>query len=147
MDDTFTQFSDAVYEIWRTIRKMERQEIEQFGLKHGHAQILRTILHSPEGITATKLCAACEKDKAAVSRILAELSDAGLVYRKTERGNHYRAKVCLTEQGSRIVSQVEECSRRLLSQASTDLQERQLQATNETLIVLAENLRKLCDRE
>lgn len=144
MEDTFIQFSDAVFEICRTIRKIERQEIEKYGLKHGHAHVLKTILRAGEAMTATKLCTVCEKDKAAISRILAELTQAGLVYRKTDRGNHYRAEVCLTEKGYDVARQVEERSQIAIDRASEGLSKEQLKSVYQSLSIVADNLRCAC---
>ena len=74
MVDRFEQFAGYISGIFRQIQKIERDELEKQGLKGAFAQYLVVMSHYPEGITATQLCEVCDKDKAAVSRVIAELA-------------------------------------------------------------------------
>ena len=76
MVSRFEHFSASISCIYRYIQRIERTEMEKYGLKGPHAQCLLAMKKHPEGITAARLCEVCEKDKAAVSRILAELEEA-----------------------------------------------------------------------
>ena len=69
----FEQLSSAISRIYHYIQKIERIEMEKFGLKGPHVQCMLAMNRNPEGLTATQLCTMCEKDKAAVSRTIAEL--------------------------------------------------------------------------
>ena len=77
----FEQFSGAVSCIYRCIQKIERVEMAKYGLKGPHAQCLLAMSRYPDGITASELCTVCDKDKAAISRTVAELEREGLVER------------------------------------------------------------------
>ena len=90
MVSRFEQFSGAVSCIYRCIQKIERVEMAKYGLKGPHAQCLLAMGHHPEGLTSSELCTLCDKDKAAISRTVAELEREGLVVRNTKGSNRYR---------------------------------------------------------
>lgn len=99
MLDRFVQFTAAISSIYRFIQKIEREEMEKFGLKGAFAQYLLAMERHPEGITAAALCEACDKDKAAVSRILSEMETKKLVRRADSGDSPYRARMVLTQEG------------------------------------------------
>lgn len=99
MIDRFEQFVSFISSIHRDIQKIEREEMVKYGLKGPYAQYLVAMHRYPEGITASELCDVCDKDKAAVSRALAEMETRGLVIRQGSNDNQYRALLKLTEEG------------------------------------------------
>ena len=101
----FEQFTAAISGINRSIQKIERDEMEKYGLKGAHAKYLLAIARHPEGITAAELCETCDKDKAAISRILTEMARKTLIIR--ENGG-YRARIQLTETGMKAARYVQE---------------------------------------
>lgn len=96
----FELFTGVISAIYRNIQKIERDEMEKYGLRGVYAQYLLAMSHYPEGITASGLCEVCDKDKAAVSRAVAEMTEKGLVLRQTSNDHLYRAKLLLTDAGS-----------------------------------------------
>ena len=96
----FEEFCAIIASIQHHIQKIERDEMEKYGLKGPYAQYLVTMSHCPEGITAAQLSELCDKDKAAVSRALSELEKRGLVIRELANDTAYRALLKLTETGS-----------------------------------------------
>ena len=96
----FEQFCTAISSIQHSIARIERMEMEKYGLKGPHAQYLIAMIRCPEGITAAQLSELCDKDKAAVSRALSELEKRGLVIRELANDTAYRALLKLTETGS-----------------------------------------------
>lgn len=96
----FSQFTAHISEIYWMIQKIEREEMERLGLKGSQAQCLVAISRRSEGVTAAELCTLCEKDKASVSRTIADLVARNLV-RRVGSGA-YRAALCLTEEGKKI---------------------------------------------
>ena len=99
MENRYELLSGAISCMYHDIQKIERVEMARYGLKGPHAQCLLAIKKHPEGITAARLCEVCEKDKAAVSRTLAELEEVGMIYRENRNGSRYRSALMLTEQG------------------------------------------------
>lgn len=96
MLNRFTQFCSAISIVNRAIQKIERDEMERTGNKGAYAQYLVAMIQYPEGITAAQLCELCDRDKAAVSRAVAEMEEKGLIRRE---GTHYRTRLFLTEMG------------------------------------------------
>ena len=78
----------------------------KYGLKGAYAQYLVAVKRFPEGVTSTELCELCDKDKAAVSRIVAEMEEKGLVVREGIKETLYRAKIKLTEEGRKAAEHV-----------------------------------------
>ena len=102
MISRFEQFVSSVSCIYRYIQKIERVEMAKYGLKGPHAQCLLAMSRYPGGITASELCSVCDKDKAAISRTVAELEREGLISRTAKNGSMYRAVLKLTPQGEEI---------------------------------------------
>lgn len=96
----FSHFTAHISEIYWMIQKIEREEMERLGLRGSQAQCLVAISHHSEGVTAAELCTLCEKDKASISRTIADLIARNLVHRVGSGA--YRAALCLTEEGKKI---------------------------------------------
>ena len=137
-------FSGAISSMYRDIQRIERTEMAKFGLKGPHAQCLLTMSHYPEGLTATQLCEACEKDKAAVSRILTELEQGGMILRTRRNGTLYRASLTLTEQGKKAAETVKERARLAVEQAGIGLDDAQREIFYRVLAMIAGNLHAIC---
>ena len=117
----FEQFSASVACIYRNIQKIERMEMAKYGLKGPHAQALLAMSRFPEGITSGELVKLCDKDKAAISRTVAELEREGMVLRIGKNGNLYRAALMLTERGQEAASIVGERAKQAVEAASSGL--------------------------
>lgn len=99
MISRFEQFTFVVSAVYRHIQKLERDEMVKYGYKGAFAQYLLAIARHPDGITCRGLCELCDKDKAAVSRIVSEMEEKGLVVREGHNERLYNASVKLTERG------------------------------------------------
>ena len=75
----FEQFTASVASIYRSVQKIERVEMAKYGLKGPHAQVLLAMSRFPEGVTSGELVKLCDKDKAAISRTVAELEREGII--------------------------------------------------------------------
>lgn len=102
MQERYEQFSFIVSAINRHIQKLERDEMIKFGHKGAFAQYLMAMRRYPEGVTSAQLSEMCDKDKAAVSRVVTEMIEKGLVVRKSAKDSLYRAKLTLSQEGERI---------------------------------------------
>ncbi len=92
-------FTASIFRIYRDIQRLQREEMEKYGLHGALAHYLTILMRFPEGVTAAQLGEICDKDKAAVSRAVAEMERQGLLERKTSGESAYRARLCLTAQG------------------------------------------------
>lgn len=130
--------------IYHDIQKIERVEMAKYGLKGPHAQCLLVMGRHPEGVTAARLCEICEKDKAAISRTLSELEQAGMVLREDRNGVRYRAALTLTSQGKAAAEAVQERAQLAVEQAGAGLDDPQREVFYRVLALIAENLHTIC---
>ncbi|MBR5485322.1 MAG: winged helix-turn-helix transcriptional regulator [Oscillospiraceae bacterium] len=140
----FEQFSSVISGISRSIQKLERDEMVKYGGKGAFANYLVVLSRYPEGLTASKLCELCDKDKAAVSRIVCEMESKGLI--KREGGNRYRSMIKLTEEGNRAAFFVRSKAKSAVEAVGSDLTDEQRKIFYETLELIALKLQTLkCD--
>lgn len=140
----FEQFTSAISAIHRDIQKIERDEMEKFGLKGAFAQYLLAMNRYPDGITASALCEICDKDKAAVSRILPEMERKDLVVRESTGTNQYRALLKLTGKGKQAAQFIRERATLAVELAGTGLSDRDRIVFYASLGRIASNLQTIC---
>ena len=145
MVSRFEQFSASVACIYRCIQKIERVEMAKYGLKGPHAQCLLAMRHDPKGVTSSQLCTICDKDKAAISRTVADLEQEGLILRDLKDGNRYRARLMLTEQGKTAAGQVEERAKLAVEKAGEGMSDEQRAVFYEVLGLIAGHLQTICE--
>jgi len=144
MVDRFEQFAGYISGIFRQIQKLEREELEKCGLKGAFAQYLIVMTHYPEGITAAQLCEVCDRDKAAVSRVVAELAEKGMVERAGEKGTLYRAPLILTEAGKKAAAFVAKRATVAVRKATEGLGEENRKIMYDALGLIFSNLERIC---
>lgn len=145
MTSRFEQFSASVSCIYRCIQKIERVEMAKYGLKGPHAQCLLAMSHYPQGITSSQLCAICDKDKAAISRTVAELEREGLVERSLKGSNRYRAPLKLTAQGKAAAEHVDERAKLAVEKAGEGMTDEQRTIFYKVLDLIAGHLQTICE--
>ena len=143
MRSRFEQFTFVISGVYRYIQKIERDEMVKYGYKGAYAQYLVTIHHHPEGLTSSQICEACDKDKAAVSRVIAEMEQKGLVTRGAAEDSAYRARIRLTDEGLRAARFVDERARAAVLAAGKGLTDENRRVFYETLNLIAGNLQNL----
>lgn len=141
----FEQFSSAVASIHRSIQKIERVEMAKYGLKGPHAQCLLAMSRHPDGITSSQLCVVCDKDKAAISRTVAELEREGLIERSVRGTNRYRAPLKVTEQGKLAAEHVADRAKLAVEKASSGMTEQQRATLYQVLDLIADHLQTICE--
>ena len=144
MENRYELLSGSISCMYHDIKKIERVEMARYGLKGPHAQCLLAMKKHPEGITASRLCEVCEKDKAAISRILAELESCGMIFREIRNGSRYRAGLKLTEQGEIAAQAVVEKAHLAVELAGIGIVEEERGVFYRVLSIIAENLHGLC---
>lgn len=140
----YEHVSFSVARIYHDIQKLERIQMEQLGLKGPHAQILLVLHRYSEGVTAVQLCELCAKDKAAVSRIVAELEERGMVLRQQFHGSSYRALLKLTPKGHEAAQTVGAKAAMAVEQAGKGLDDGSREVFYQVLDRIADNLHTLC---
>ena len=144
MESRYELFSLAISSLYHDIQKIQRVEMAKFGLKGPHAQCLLAMRRYPEGITVVRLCEICEKDKAAISRTVAELEQTGMILRQERNGNRYRANLVLSQQGMEAAAAVCEKARLAVEQAGNGLNEEKRAVFYQALALIAGNLHTIC---
>ncbi len=144
MESRYERFSSSISTLYHDIQKIERVEMEKFHLKGPHAQCLLAMSHYPQGITAAQLCELCERDKAAISRTISELEQAGMVVRLSRNGTGYRAGLVLSDQGREAANAVRERARLAVEQAGLGLDSEKRAIFYEVLALIAGNLHTIC---
>ena len=137
-------FSTAISSMYHDIQKIERVEMAKYGMKGPQAQCLLAMNRYPQGITAARLCELCERDKAAISRTLAELEQTGMVHRESANGSRYRANLMLTEQGRAAAATVSRTAQMAVEQAGAGLDDEKREAFYQVLDLIADNLHNIC---
>ena len=145
MTSRFERFSASVSSLYHCIQKIERMEMAKYGLKGPHAQCLLAMSRYPQGITASRLCALCDKDKAAISRTVAELERESMVIRDLRDGSNYRATLKLTEQGQVAAQQVEERVKLVVEKAGSGMTDAQREAFYSIMNLIAGHLQTICE--
>lgn len=136
--------SNSVACISRDIQRLERMEMAKYNLKGPHAQCLLTLSRFPQGLIATQLCELCEKDKAAISRTVAELEESGLIRRLERNGTYYRATLVLTEAGQEAATAVSRKAKQAVELAGEGLTDADREVFYRVLAQIAENLHTIC---
>lgn len=142
MIDRFEQFSSSISAIYKIIQKIEREEMARYGLKGSHVQCMVAMVRHPDGVTISRLCELCDKDKAAVSRDLAELEEKGMVER-IRMDKVYRAPIRLTVNGRTTAYQVSRIIQTAVELAGERLTDEDRHIFYQTLDLIAGNLRKI----
>ena len=144
MISRYEQFSTAIARIYHAIQRIERVEMEKFGLKGPYVQCMLAMRQNPEGLTSGQLCSMCEKDKAAISRTLSELEQEGMVDRDVSGGNRFRAVLRLTQRGLDAANQVFDRVRLAVEKAGEGLSDAQRSVFYQVLSLISENLKTIC---
>ena len=139
----FEQFSATISILHRCIQKIEREEMDRYGLRGVYAQYLVAMHRHPEGVTAAQMCEICDLDKAAVSRVVAEMETRGLITRVTTGSTGYRAKLCLTESGMDAAEFVNRRAQQAVEAAGCDLTDESRQAMYTALAAIAARLQTI----
>lgn len=144
MIDRFEHFTCATNEITKFWRKLAGEEMEKHGLKASHA-IYFTVLakHQEKGLTATKICEYCGRDKADVSRMMAIMENKGLLYKEGSHQHLYNGTFKLTDGGYKIAECVRERACKAVEAAGKDLSEEMREIFYTALDSIVENLREL----
>lgn len=139
----FEQFSATISILHRCIQKIEREEMDRYGLRGVYAQYLVAMHRHPDGLTAAQLCEICDLDKAAVSRVVAEMEKRGLLTRVAAGTTGYRARLYLTESGKAAARFVNRRAQQAVEAAGCDLTDEGRQAMYNALAAIAARLQKI----
>lgn len=138
MVSRYEKLSSSLSEISRMINRLSAQTMKDYGMRGTLAKYLLVMKRHKNGITASRLCTLCERNKADVSRALAELEELGLAEHPS--GASYRAKFALTEQGYSIATSLELRASELISYVGKDITDEEREIFYRALESIAANL-------
>ena len=144
MLNRFEQFTATISTINRCIQKLERDEMEKHGFKGAIVQYLVVLSAHPEGLTAAELAERSDRDKAAVSRIVSEMTEKGLICRQGSKDKTYKARLQLTEDGKKAADFVSARARAAVEAAGRELSDEDRAIFYAALGSIAKNLEELC---
>ena len=140
MQSRYEQFASSVAGIYHSIQKIEKQVMVEYGSKGIFAQYLAALNRCPEGLTAAQLSEMCDKDKAAVSRAVAEMEREGLLCREDSR---YRVRLILTEAGRKAAEYVSRQATMAVNAGGQGLSDEERVCLQKHLSLIAENLERI----
>lgn len=143
MINRYESFSISVSSIYKYIQKIEREVMISLGLKGPHAQIITILSRYPNGITSAELSRLCEKNKAAISRSVAELEEIGLIMRCNQSGNAYKALIMLTDKGKCASKSISSHASKAVELVGSGISDEDREALYRSLEIIYSNIEKL----
>ena len=142
MISRYERFTTMISAIYHHIQRIEREEMVRTGGRGAFAQYLTALRSHPEGLTAAQLSELIDRDKAAVSRTIAQMEAQGLIMRSGDQ--LYRARLTLTDEGQRTAEFV--CSRveAAMSAGGQGLTDAHREALYTALDLIEQNLEAIC---
>ncbi len=143
MISRYEQFSYEISGIYRLIQKIERDEMVKYGFRGAFAQYLLALNGHSDGLTSAQLSEICDKDRAAISRIISEMEEKGLVTRRSANDRMYRALIRLTDEGRRAAEFVRSRAAPAVAAAGKGLTDEKRKIFYEALDLIAANLDRI----
>ena len=140
MIDRFVRFSFSISEIYRCWHQIMSSEMGKYGVKSSCGIYLIALKRYPEGLTAARLAEITGRDKADVSRSVAELEETGFLLKE---GVRYRASLHLTTEGEKAAHVLCERAAKAVEAGGRGLSEEQRAVFYEKLEQIAANLKEL----
>ena len=140
--ERFVAFTLLHEEIGKSLQKIKSEYMCRFGLRSTDALILAILFAHPDGLSAAALAKECGVDRSVISRALPALLSSGAVA-YTEAGNRrrsYRAPLLLTETGTRIITEMNEASVRIVGAASAGVSPEELTVFYRVMRTINKNL-------
>lgn len=139
MNERYETFTLLISRISRSIRRLQHQEMADYGLRSAHIACLHA-LYLQDGLTAAELCERCEEDKATISRALVRLEDEGYITGESTGAKRYKTPLYLTEKGRAVSGKISERINRVLDEVSTALSEEERIAFYHSLTLICDQL-------
>lgn len=139
----FHTFTVQIAKIHRSVKRIEKEEMSEFGLKGLHVSCLYYI-YTNESITFKELCEVCDEDKAGLSRSLTYLKKEGYIVNENDDGRKYKYELRLTEKGMETGARVAEKIDRILSRIRAELDPEEEMIFYKKLIKISDSLVQVC---
>ena len=146
MVERFNKFSYLITEVHRCVRKIENDELEKIGLKGSYAVYFLALANSAKsgGLTSAELAKLCGRNKAEVSRAIADMTERGLI-KKTNTSMKYRARIILTDDGLGIANMIDDIAAQTISRISQNIPPSDITCFYDTFSIICANLKKISE--
>ena len=144
MVDRFKRFSYLITETYRSMRKIENDVMGKTGLKGSYAVYLLALHRASGKMTAAKLADACGKNKADVSRAVADMTERGLVKRNSSK-NNYRTPIVLTDLGLAHAVNLERTVELAINHVSSEIPNNSIVNFYNTIEIICANLKSISE--
>ena len=143
MENRFEHFTLDIFNISKYWNKLATDEMKKYGLRGAHALYLM-ILDGYEGeMTAARLADLCQRDKADVSRAIADFQKKGIL--EPYDGPRYRVTPELTPRGHELAAQIRERAAKALDLAGQGITDEMRENMYHCLDLIAANMRGICE--
>ncbi len=144
MLERFEKFSFNIFSIHHYLHKIMSEEMNSYGLKGPYAIYLIAMSRNESGITSAKLAEICGRNKADVSRAIADFERQNLVARSGDKS--YNAKLILTESGKNIANALAKRAMDAVFLVGGDLESSEREVFYSTLEKISEKLEFLSEK-
>jgi len=144
MKARFETFTMQIAKISRCIKKIKTEEMSEYNLKSPHVSCLYYMYKHGEPLPAKELCDLCDEDKASISRSIDYLEKNGYIYVDSKTEKRYNSPLSLTEKGVKVAENIAGKIDNILNIASEGLTEENRKIFYESLILISDNLQKIC---
>lgn len=145
MRERFRTFTVLITKIYRAIRKIKTEEMEEYGLSSPHVSCLYYLYKEGE-LTSKELTDICLEDKAALSRSIAYLESNDYIECDSDKKKRYNSALKLTEKGTKIAKGIANKIDDILDSASEGLSEQKRVYLYEGLALISANLEQVCEK-
>ena len=139
MIERFDAFVNGITQIYKSLFRIKNTEMSELNLKGVHVMCLFKLRHASEEMTLTKLSEACNEDKAAMSRIISELTENGYV--EANDGKKYRAAIHLTHKGIQASDKLDTMIEAAVNAGGAGLTEEERDTFYRVLFHISDNLK------
>lgn len=144
MVDRFEKLTIGVAQIYKSIQRIKKYQMNELGLKGTHVMCIYYLSNHPDGLTAADLCEICKENKAGISRILSELEHSGFIQYQSAHDKKYRAKAILTPEGQACASTVNDMILCATQKGGNGITEAEREVFYRVLFLISDNLNQLC---
>ncbi len=146
-NDHLEQFTLTLADILKYVKKIKDSRMNVYGLRSSHVMVIYLLGRNPEGLTPAALAEAGSVDKALISRVVAELTEKGLVTSVAVGGRRYKARLRLTGEGEAIAIYIATAVNDIQQKVSGDIPKEDLETFYRTLFTLRANFQKLVEED
>lgn len=138
MINRFAVFCTQINKLSHHIQRIKNHEMKEFNLKGIHCMCIFQLHHNDQQLTLTQLAANCNEDKAAISRVVNQLTVDG--YINEQPANKYRVCLTLTEKGHQVAEKIDELAVAAVDAIGKDLSNEEREIFYKALDSISNNI-------